>query len=216
MRFFILFLVLFSTADVMAEKSIPENFLVVIREAIDATVPQIILEPEYPQTAEIDGESLEFNMAWYSLIGDTQIRFVLDGEHTMSNVEVEEFEKYGITVEQGITEAIANQESIYGKATYAEWQEGIYIVSGGSVDLDSSHFLNARLWAEVDSAFPDGIVAAIPDRGTLIFAPISDENASTLLVSNVKQLKEGSESLGISKFPYLRQKGSWKLLNLYE
>ena len=204
----------FYSSSSMAKKPVPDNFLVVIREAIEAKQPRVRFTPEFPQRAEIDGELIEFNLAWYSLIGDTQIRFVYDGDTTMSNVEVEEFKSYGLTPEEAISIAIGNQEKSYGIATYSKWQHGIFIVSGGSADLDSSHFLNERLWHEIESEYPGGVVVSIPDRGTLIFAPLNDQKASSLLVNNIQRLKESSGNLGISEYPYIRRNGYWELMDL--
>ena len=203
---------LIGTGILMAKEAIPENFMVVIREAENAQHSSVMLKPEYPQTAEIDGEVVEINMAWFSLIGDTQIRFVFDSETTMANVDVDEFLSYELSPQEAIDTAVTNIEKSYGIATYSKWQEGIYIVEAGSDDLASSHFLNDRLWLKVEEEFPDGIVAAIPDRGTLLFAPLADENASSLLVNNVQRLMESSEAQGVSRYSYIRVNNEWELV----
>lgn len=200
----------------MAQENVPKNFMIVIREAEGAEWPTIQLEPEYPQKAEIDGKIVDFNLAWFTLIGDTQLRFVLDDEASMTNVTVEEFERYGVSTEQAIHTSIENIERTYGVAQYSEWQRGIYVVKAGSDDLASSHLLNRRFWADVDTTYPDGVVAGIPDRATLIFAPLEDQEASQLLVGNLPQLKTGSGQNGISDRAFIRVDGKWHLLSLGE
>ena len=50
-------------------------------------------------------------------------------------------------------------------------------VEGRSADLASSYFLDREFWIGVQRYYPEGVVAAVPQRGGLVYAPVSDDAA---------------------------------------
>ena len=58
----------------------------------------------------------------------------------------------------------------------------------------------------------DGVVVAVPKRGGLLYAPLSDEAAVGRLRRGVRQLHASSGRLGVSAALYLFKDGRWSVL----
>ena len=78
------------------------------------------------------------------------------------------------------------------------------------------HFTNDPAWLEPYKAtaagHPDGVVVAVPKRGGLLYAPLSDEAAVGRLRRGVRQLHASSGRLGVSAALYLFKDGRWSVL----
>lgn len=191
---------------------VDENFMLVLREVEGANKKEFGLVPTGPSTAMLEGgEKVTFNLAWFNLIGDMHVRFVMDGEHTMQNLTMEELSKMGVSPEQAVELAVANIKNRYGSPRATEWDDGIMLVSGESSDLDSSYFLDRAFWDDLLGAHPEGVVVGVPKRGGLIFAPVADRSAVTALEASIGALYETSENLRVSSALYLYKGGRWSV-----
>ncbi|HEV7606698.1 MAG TPA: hypothetical protein VGO61_05140 [Steroidobacteraceae bacterium] len=200
----------FMTAVASDRKSPDENFMLVLREVEGANKQEFGFTPSGPGTGTLsNGESITLTSAWFDLIGDMHVRFVIDGERTMRNLTAQEFAAYGLSPEEAVTVAIRNIKARYGEPHATPWEGGIMLVSGQSSDLDSSYFLDRAFWDKLLLKYPEGVVVGVPKRGGLIFAPMSDKTAVTLLERNIRSLYETSENLRVSSVLYLYKGGKW-------
>ena len=187
-----------------------ENFMLVLREVEGANKQEFGLVPTGPSTAVLaDGEKVTLNHAWFDLIGDLHVRFVIDGEHTMQNLTMEDFSKLGISPEQAVEIAIANIRNRYGVPHATEWDKGIMLVAGKSSDLDSSYFLDRAFWEALLKNHQEGVVVGVPKRGGLIYAPVSNHSAVADMEASIGALYESSENLRVSSALYLYKYGRW-------
>ncbi|MCK7595627.1 hypothetical protein [Pseudomarimonas salicorniae] len=188
-----------------------ENFMLVLRESEGANEPKFGYKPVGPSTGVLDnGEEFVIDMAWFNLIGDIHVRFVVDAPDSMSNIEAAEFKSTGLTPEAAVRTAMTNIKKRYGAPTSEPWEAGIFIVSGDSPDFDSSYFLDASFWHELLGKFPDGLVVGVPKRGGLIYAPVNDEEAVETLERSIVSLYESSGAMRVSSALY-RYDGTWKV-----
>jgi hypothetical protein len=84
-------------------------------------------------------------------------------------------------------------------------------VHGSAPELDSSYFLDRDFWLDQLRGSPEGIVAAVPDRGGLVFARADDEAAIATLRFSAAALFASSDSTRISSGLYLFKDGRWSV-----
>lgn len=187
-----------------------EDFMLVLREVEGANKEEFGLVATGPSTAVLaNGEKVTLHSAWFDLIGDMHVRFVIDGEHTMQNLTMEEFSKLGLSPEQAVEIAISNIKKRYGVPHASEWDQGIMLVAGESPDLDSSYFLDRAFWDAALEKHPEGLVVGVPKRGGLIYAPVSNTKAVGDMEASINALFESSENLRVSSALYLYKGGRW-------
>jgi hypothetical protein len=208
-----LFLGLVGLSGVAAHATeIPDNFMVVVRESEGRNKTDSTLQATGPSTATMsDGKEVTFNMAWYEFLGDMHIRFVYDSEVTMQNLSFEEFSALNVTAEDAVAIAVKNIRRTYGKPRYEEWDEGIFIVKGESSDIDSSYFLDYSFWNDLSRKYPEGLIAAVPKRGGLIFSPMKDPKGVGALKMQVRGLYTSSGRQRVSSALYLFKDGAWSV-----
>jgi len=202
-------LVMVSTSAEEA-KSPDENFMLVLRETQGANKRQFNFVPFGPSTGNLaNGETITVDSAWFDLIGDMHVRFVVDGETTMRNLTAEEFDAYGLTPTEAVDIAIRNIKARYGQPRAKPWAEGIMVIEGESPDLDSSYFLDRSFWDKVLVKHPEGLIVGVPGRGALVYAPASDREAVAALERSIRSLYESSEDLRVSSALYLYKDRRW-------
>ena len=84
-------------------------------------------------------------------------------------------------------------------------------VQGTSEDLTSSYFLDRVFWQGLQGRYPEGLVVAVPRRGGLVYAPVSDETAVTSLRFSVAALYAGGPGARLSSALYLFKDGQWSV-----
>lgn len=189
-----------------------ENFMLVLREVEGANKEAFGLVPTGPSTGVLDsGEKVTIHSAWFDLVGDMHVRFVIDGEHTMSNLTMQEFTALDVTPEQAVELAVANLKRRYGALRATEWEQGVMMVAGQSPDLDSSYFMDKSFWDFLLQTHPEGVVVGVPKRGGLLYAPVADQTAVESLEENIHALHASSENLRVSSALYLYKGGQWSV-----
>lgn len=189
-----------------------DNLMVVLRESEGAGKNDETLKPSGPAKATlVDGKEIEIFQAWYEFIADMHIRFVFDGPTSMRGLTADEFAALGLTPEEGVRVAVRNIKRVYGKPAAHPWSAGLMLVQGESPDLDSSYFLDREFWQRLSTKHPEGIVAGVPKRGGLLFAPVSDQAAIEGLRKGIAALFTSSENMRVSSALYLYKDDRWSV-----
>jgi hypothetical protein len=186
-----------------------DNLMVVLREWQGANKPDETLKPIGKMTVKFDGEDRIVEFAWYSFLGDMQIRFVFDSPALLVNATAEEFARLHLTPEEAVELAMANIKRVYGEPRTEAWVGGLTLVLGKSPDLDSSYFLDRAFWRTLLAQHPEGLVAAVPKRGGLVFAPVTDTATVEGMRRGVGYLYRSSEKMRISSALYLFKDDRW-------
>ena len=200
-----------AVASSASERAMPdENFMLVLREVEGANKQDFGFEPAGAGTSVLNnGEKISLEPAWFDVIGDMHVRFVIDGEQTMRNLTAAEFAAFGLTPTQAVDVAMTNIKKRYGDPQATPWEDGIMQVAGGSADLDSSYFLDAAFWDELSKKHPDGLVVGVPQRGGLVYAPVVDVRAVDSMERSIRSLYESGGRLRVSSALYLYKNGMW-------
>jgi len=199
------------TSNVVNAKEASKNLMVVLRESEGLNKTDSTLSATGPFTLVAEGKEVTLNMAWFEFIGDMHIRFVYDNPDSMENISYEEFSSLAMTPEATVQVAVQNIRATYGKPKYKPWKDGVMIVSGKSADVDSSYFLDTDFWNDVTKKYPEGVISAVPKRGGLLFAPVSDTKAVDGLKIGIRSLYLSSERMRVSSALYLFKDGKWSV-----
>ena len=199
------------TGDEVIETS-ASNLIVVLRESLGENHPDTTLRPYGRVVAELpDGKRIELATSWYHYIGDMHIRLVFDGGQTLQSASPNDLERLRLSPEQALDTAVSNLRRVYGKPTATPWTGSLMQVQGYAPDLASSYFLDRDFWLEVQRAHPEGVVAAVPQRAGLVFAPAGDDEAVSELRFSVAALYAGGGGRRVSSALYLFKDGQWSV-----
>lgn len=205
-----LLMISFMTNTAMANPQPSDDFMLVLREVEGLKKQEFGFKPTGPSSATLsDGTKITVNYAWFDLIGDMHVRFVVDGEASLKNIAAEEFLSFGLSPARAAEVAINNLKKRYGAPKAIPWQDGIMLVAGDSPDLDSSYFLDEAFWNNLLKAHPEGVIVGVPKRGGLIYAPVSNRHAVASLERGIRILYESSGNLRVSSALYLFRNGKW-------
>jgi len=189
-----------------------DNLMVVLRESMGANRPDEALAPTGKMTTVLDGKEVELVLASFEFIGDMHIRFVFDGPEIMVNATPDDLARLSLSnVDAALAVAVANVKRVYGEPAAAPWTKGLMMVQGKSPDLDSSYFLDREFWRKLVRQYPEGVVVAVPKRGGLLYAPLSDAERVQVLKENVAYLHESSERQRVSSALYLFRDDKWSV-----
>jgi hypothetical protein len=188
------------------------NLLALLRETPGANKQDEDLRPFGKITARLaDGRDVEFEASWFQYLGDMHLRLVFDGERRVQSAVPGDLRKLRLSPEEALTQAVGNLRRRYGEPVAEPWTGGLMMVRGGSSDLDSSYFLDRAFWMEQLRHYPEGIVAAVPGRGGLVFARADDDMAVTSLRFSAAVLYSEQEQRRVSSGLYLFKDGHWSV-----
>jgi len=187
-----------------------ENLMVVLRESFGANKQDEKLIPFGKLRTRLDdGREIDFQMAAFEFLGDMHIRFVFDAPNFMRVAKPEDLVRLNLSPEAALQLAVSNIKRVYGRPVATPSTAGLMQVDGQSPDLISSYFLDREFWEELLKEHPEGLVAAVPKRGGLLFAPRSDFRAVRNLQKGVAYLHSSSERLRVSSAVYLFKDHHW-------
>lgn len=187
-----------------------QNLMVVLRESMGAYNKDEKLHPMGRMRAKLsDGKEVEFEMAGFEFIGDMHIRFVFDGPSYMPGAKPQDLARLGLNPEQALQLAVGNIKRVYGNPVVKPFTAGLMQVQGKSPDFDSSYFLDRDFWRKLFRQHPEGIVAGVPKRGGLVFAPVSDSRAVDGLRRGIAYLYSSSGDMRVSSALYLFKDDRW-------
>jgi hypothetical protein len=188
------------------------NLIVVLRESLGENKQDEELRPYGRVTARMpDGRRVDLAMSWYQYLGDMHIRLVFDGGQTMQSASPDDLERLRLTPEDALDLAVANLRRVYGRPTVAPWSGGLMQVQVRDPDLTSSYFLDREFWQSLEHSHPEGVVAAVPRRGGIVYASVSDEDALASLRFSAAALYAGGDGTRLSSALYLFKGGHWSV-----
>ncbi len=188
------------------------NLLVVLRETRGANKQEESLRPFGKVRAVLeDGREIELDTSWYKYLGDMHIRLVFDAGQSMQSASSEDLKRLHLSPEEALKLAVSNLRRAYGAPSSMRWSGPLMQVQGDSADLNSSYFLDHEFWQQLAAQYPDGLVAAVPRRGGLVYAPVSDEEAVAALRFSAAAMYAGGPGTRLSSALYLFKDGRWSV-----
>jgi hypothetical protein len=187
------------------------NLLVLLRETPGANKQDETLHPIGKIAATLaDGRDIEFEASWFQYLGDMHLRLVFDGDRRVQSAQPRDLRRLHLTPEEALAHAVDNLRRRYGTPVAEPWGGGLMQVRGKAPELDSSWFLDREFWLAQLRRYPQGVVAAVPRRGGLVFARADDEEALTSLRFSAAALYAADRSR-LSSGLYLFKEGRWSV-----
>lgn len=189
------------------------NLMAVLRESAAGTnKPDERLQP-YGNVQFVlgDGREVEVETGWFHYLGDMHIRLVFDGPQTLQSATPEDLARLRLDPQRAVQLAVANLRRVYGEPQARPWDGGLMQVQGRASDLASSYFLDREFWLEQQRRHPQGLVAAVPRTGGLVYAPADDADAVERLRFSAVALYAGSPRGRVSSALYLFKDGHWSV-----
>jgi hypothetical protein len=188
------------------------NLMVVLRESPGVNKQEESLQPIGKISAKLpDGRVIEFEASWFQYLGDMHLRLVFDGLQRVQSALPGDLQKLKMSPEEALARAVGNLRERYGIPVIEPWTGGLMLVHGNAPDLDSSYFLDRQFWVDTARDYPEGIVAAVPRHGGLVFARADDEEALNSLRFSAGALYAGNERVRVSSALYLFKDGRWSV-----
>lgn len=146
-------------------------------------------------------------------LGDMQLRFVFDrpGETLPAAVRPEELERLGLTPGTAARQAVANLRRVCGVPQIGTLGEGVYSLRGAHREYSPGYLLDRAFWRTQLEKFPQGLLAALPRHGVLLFAPAGDPAIEAELVRQAGRMAAAAGSARISGCLYRFEADGWKL-----
>ena len=186
------------------------NLMPVLRRTAGANDSEEALRPYGKLRVPMpDGSQIELEPSWYQYLGDMHIRLVFDGKQSMQSASPEDLARLRLEPEHALALAVSNLRRVYGAPAVRPWSGSLMQVQGSSMDLNSSYFLDRAFWRELEGRHPAGLVAAVPSRGGLVFAPADDADAIAQLRFSTAALYASGTRTRLSSALYLFKEGRW-------
>ncbi len=188
------------------------NLMAVLRESAGENKSDEDLRP-YGNVRIVlaDGHEVEVETGWFRYLGDMHIRLVFDGPQTLQSASPEDLERLRLDPHRAVQLAVANLRRVYGEPQARPWEGGLMQVQGRASDLASSYFLDRDFWLNRQREHPQGLVAAVPRTGGLVYAPADDAEAVERLRFSAVALYAGSPRGRVSSALYLFRDGHWSV-----
>jgi hypothetical protein len=188
------------------------NLLVVLRESRGENKQDESLRPYGKIHAQMpDGRDIEIETSWYQYLGDMHIRLVFDSDQSMQSASPDDLARLHLDANSALELALSNLKRRYGTPEVQPWDGGLMQIRGRADDLNSSYFLDRDFWRALQARHPDGLVVAVPRRGGLVYAPISDEDAVASLRFSAAALYAGGRGARLSSALYLFKDNRWSV-----
>jgi hypothetical protein len=188
------------------------NLLPVLRESRGANKPEPSLQPYGRMQVRLpDGREVDFEASWFQWLGDMHLRLVFDGHKRVQSALPDDLQRLHLSPQQALEQAVANLRRRYGAPQVLPFGGSLMQVQAAAPELASSYFLDRDLWLDLEQRHPGGIVAAVPLRQGIVFAPADDTDALTSLQFSASALYWGDEGTRISSALYLFKDGRWSV-----
>jgi len=152
--------------------------------------------------------------AVYGYLGDMQLRFMFtaaDGTHAIAKQG--DLARLNLTPQLALPQVTVNGRRARGAPKPALFGQGVYQFAGrGDLDTDAGYMLDRGFWRTQLQAFPKGVVAAIPRRGSLFFADAGDSAATEELARMASRLHHAAGEHRVSNFLYIFGAQGWEVL----
>jgi len=152
--------------------------------------------------------------AVYGYLGDMQLRFMFTAaDGATAIVKQGDLQRLNLTPQLAMTQVTVNMRRARGAPRSALFGMGVYQFTGrGDTDTDASYLLDRGFWRTQLQAFPRGVVAAIPRRGSLFFADAGDSAATDELARMASRLHDAAGEHKVSGFLYIFGSRGWEVL----
>jgi hypothetical protein len=149
----------------------------------------------------------------FPYLGDMQLRFIFDqpGAASLAAARSEDFARLDLTPARAMALASANLRRVLGTPQIASLGGGIYSLRSAQPEYSPLALLDRGFWRAQLEKFPRGLLAALPRKGLLIFAPAGDAQVERELLQQAARMLAGAEGDATSACVYRFDDTGWNL-----
>jgi hypothetical protein len=118
----------------------------------------------------------------YGYLGDMQLRFRFHeaGQSTAAAARPDDLPKLDLTPQQATALAVRNTLQAGGPPRISPFSASVYTLRGEHVEYTATYLLDRAFWRAQLQKFPQGLLAALPRKGVLMFAAAGEESEREL------------------------------------
>lgn len=153
------------------------------------------------------------NSLAFPYLGDMQLRFVFDqpGASAPAAARTEDFARLDLTPARAMALASANLRRALGAPQIASLGGGVYSLRSVQPEYSPLALLDRGFWRSQLDKFPQGLLAALPRKGVLLFVPAGDAAVERELVQQAARMVAAADGSATSVCVYRFDANGWSL-----
>jgi hypothetical protein len=147
----------------------------------------------------------------YGYLGDMQLRLVFEepGLGPAAPVQPQDLERLELTPQKAVAHAAANSRRANGEPRISSLSDGVYSLRGQHPDYNASYLFDRAFWKAQLEKFPRGLLAALPRKGVLLFAPAGQIVVEQALAHQAARMHASADALRLSACVYRFDAAGW-------
>lgn len=149
----------------------------------------------------------------FGYMGDMQLRLVFETPGGQpAAVRAEDLQRMELAPGKAVGVALANFKRRQGPPQVSSLGGGVYVLRCAQQEQVSAYFLDRSFWREQLLKFPQGLLAALPRPGVLMFTPAGDGAAQAELERHAARMLHGGTAGRLSACLYQFGATGWALV----
>lgn len=148
---------------------------------------------------------------FYGYLGDMQLRFVFDQPRVAlpAAVRHEDLARLELSPQQAVKLAAGNTLAVNGPAQVTPLEGGVYALRGAHTEYNATYLLDRAFWRAQLEKFPQGLLAALPRKGVLLFAPAGNAAVEGELARQAARILAAAHTAHVSACIYRFDAAGW-------
>src|SRR4051812_8569309 len=140
----------------------------------------------------------------YGYLGDMQLRLVFDEPGLTSPVDAhpDDLARLELTPQKAVAHAVANGKRVNGPPQVTPLDAGVYTLRGIHPGYSAAYLLDRSFWKAQLEKFPQGLLAAVPRQGAVLFAPASSPTVENELRKQAARMLGSAGAARVSACVY--------------
>lgn len=165
-----------------------------------------------PFTNSADEGPEDGKLAVFSYLGDVLLRFVFTAPDCLqSPVRQDDMQRLDLTPERALVIATVNLKRMQGAPQIGVLTEGVYSLRGNNPDESCGYLLDRSFWRSQLLKSEQGVIVAMPKRGSLFFAYAGDAKAVQELKRLGARLFHAADEHGLSACLFRFDAKGWQV-----
>ena len=163
-----------------------------------------------PFSSSLEDGPEDRKLAIFSYLGDLLIRFVFTAPGCLQSlVRQDDMQRLDLTPERALVIVTVNLKRMQGAPQVGGFTPGVYTLRGNNPDESSAYLLDRAFWRNQLLKSEQGVIVAIPRRGSLFFAYTGDAKATQELKHLAARLFHAADEHGLSGCLYRFDAQGW-------
>jgi len=147
----------------------------------------------------------------YGYLGDMQLRFVFDapGLAQAAAVRPEDLPRLELSPQKAVAQAAVNAKRFNGAPQVTTLGGGVYSLRGAHLEYNATYLLDRAFWRGQLEKFPQGLLAALPRKGVLMFCPAGDAAVEAELARQAGRILASADTAAVSSCIYRFDATGW-------